>query len=523
MKVGIYVRLSKEDEDVRKQISGKQESESIQNQKSLLIQYAVERGYDIYNIYTDEDYSGADRDRPAFSRLIQDASEHKFDIVLAKSQSRFTRDMELVERYLHGKFPEWGIRFIALVDHADTDDANNKKARQINGLINEWYLEDLSINVRTVLTHKCQSGQHIGSFAPYGYAKDPANHNHLVVDPVAAAVVRRIFSMVLSGYGASRIAKTLNEEGIPSPTRYKQQQGLNFVPCHASRVTGLWTIASIRAILTNQTYTGDLVQGRHKKASYKSKKIVTLPKDKWIIVPNTHEPIITREAFEQVQQLRCERAVPCFYSGVIRPLAKKVFCGVCGGSMQLCSNGNHRQYLRCRIHACKPSLCKNRSISASALDEIVLQRIRQRLCDLLDPDKLNLSAFVKEAGERADALQRELDRLRSERQKRQGAVTALYQDHTAGVVNDEIFAQLDDGFRKDIEGFDRRIRALEEERAGTLADPAARYDALRQMAEELSQPQVLTRELVCALIDSVRVGPIDPETQNRAIEIRWRF
>lgn len=523
MKVGIYVRLSKEDEDVRKQTGTKQESESIQNQKSLLIQYAVERGYDIYNIYTDEDYSGADRDRPAFSRLIQDASQHKFDIVLAKSQSRFTRDMELVERYLHGKFPEWGIRFIALVDHADTDDANNKKARQINGLINEWYLEDLSINVRTVLTHKCQSGQHIGSFAPYGYAKDPADHNHLIVDPVAAAVVRRIFSMVLSGYGASRIAKTLNEEGIPSPTRYKQQQGLNFVPCHASRVTGLWTIASIRAILTNQTYMGDLVQGRHKKASYKSKKIVTLPKDKWIIVPNTHEPIITREAFEQVQLLRCERAVPCFYSGAARPLSRKIFCGCCGGSMQVCGNGKQYRYLRCRIHTYKPSLCPNRSISLDALDAIVLQRIGQRLSELLDPDKLNLSAFVKEAGERADALQRELDRLRRERQKRQGAVTALYQDHTAGVVNDEIFAQLDDGFRKDIEGFDRRIRALEEERAGTLADPAGRYERLHQMAREAGQPQALTRELVCALIDSVHVGPIGPESQKRNIEIRWRF
>ena len=523
MKVGIYVRLSKEDEDVRKQISGKQESESIQNQKSLLIKYAVERGYDIYNIYTDEDYSGADRDRPAFNRLIQDASEHKFDIVLAKSQSRFTRDMELVERYLHGKFPEWGIRFIALVDHADTDDANNKKARQINGLINEWYLEDLSINVRTVLNHKCQSGQHIGSFAPYGYAKDPADHNHLVVDPVAAAVVRRIFSMVLSGNGASRIAKTLNEEGIPNPTLYKQQQGLNFAPCQKSRVPGLWSTASVRTILTNQTYAGDLVQGRHKKASYKSKKIVTLPKDKWIIVPNTHEPIIPREMFEQVQRLCYERVVPCFYSGAARPLSKKVFCGCCGGSMQVCGNGKQYRYLRCRIHTYKPSLCPNRSISLDALDAIVLQRIGQRLSELLDPDKLDLSAFIRDAEDHADALQRELDRLRRERQKRQGAVTALYQDHTAGVVNDEIFAQLDDGFRKDIEGFDRRIRALEEERAGTLADPAARYDALRQMAEELSQPQVLTRELVCALIDSVRVGPIDPETQNRAIEIRWRF
>ena len=332
MKVAIYVRLSKEDDDVRKQSGGKQESESIQNQKSLLIKYAVERGYDIYNIYTDEDYSGADRDRPAFNQLIQDASEHKFDIVLAKSQSRFTRDMELVERYLHGKFPEWGIRFIAVVDHADTDDASNKKARQINGLINEWYLEDLSINVRTVLNHKCQSGQHIGSFAPYGYAKDPADHNHLVIDPVAAAVVRRIFQMVLSGYGATRIAKALNEEGIPNPTLYKQQQGLNFTPGQDSRVPGLWSTASIRYILTNQTYAGDLVQGRHKKASYKSKKILVVPKDKWIIVPNTHEPIIPREMFEQVQRLCYERVVPCFHSGAARPLSKKVYCGCCGGS-----------------------------------------------------------------------------------------------------------------------------------------------------------------------------------------------
>lgn len=523
MKVAIYVRLSKEDDDVRKQSGGKQESESIQNQKSLLIKYAVERGYDIYNIYTDEDYSGADRDRPAFNQLIQDASEHKFDIVLAKSQSRFTRDMELVERYLHGKFPEWGIRFIAVVDHADTDDASNKKARQINGLINEWYLEDLSINVRTVLNHKCQSGQHIGSFAPYGYAKDPADHNHLVIDPVAAAVVRRIFQMVLSGYGATRIAKTLNEEGIPNPTLYKQQQGLNFTPGQDSRVPGLWSTASIRYILTNQTYTGDLVQGRHKKASYKSKKILVVPKDKWIIVPNTHEPIIPREMFEQVQRLCYERVVPCFYSGAARPLSKKVFCSCCGGSMQVCGNGKQYRYLRCRIHTYKPSLCPNRSISLDALDAIVLQRIGQRLSELLDSDKLNFSTFTREAEEQADALQRELDRLKKERQKRQDSLASLYQDHTAGTVNDAVFAQLDASFRKDIEGFDRRIRALEEERTGMLADPAGRYERLHQIAREAGHPQALTRELVCALIHSVHVGPIDPQTQKRNIEIRWRF
>ena len=158
MKAAIYCRLSKEDED---KIG---ESESIQNQKSMLLQYALENGFDIYQIYSDEDYSGIDRNRPAFNAMIEAASEHKFDVVLAKTQSRFTRDMELVEKYLHGKFMEWGIRFIAVVDHVDTNDTANKKSRQINGLINEWYLEDLSTNVRSVLDHKRKEGLFIGSF-----------------------------------------------------------------------------------------------------------------------------------------------------------------------------------------------------------------------------------------------------------------------------------------------------------------------------------------------------------------------
>lgn len=143
MKAAIYCRLSKEDEGK----SG--ESESIQNQKSMLTAYAAEKGFEVYQIYSDEDYSGIDRERPAFNEMIRAASEHRFDVVLAKTQSRFTRDMELVEKYLHGKFIEWGIRFIAVVDHVDTGEAANKKSRQINGLINEWYLEDLSNNVRT--------------------------------------------------------------------------------------------------------------------------------------------------------------------------------------------------------------------------------------------------------------------------------------------------------------------------------------------------------------------------------------
>ena len=240
MKAAIYCRLSKEDED---KIG---ESESIQNQKSMLLQYAIEKGFDIYQIYSDEDYSGIDRNRPAFNSMLQAASEHQFDVVLAKTQSRFTRDMELVEKYLHGKFMEWGVRFIAVVDHVDTNDTANKKSRQINGLINEWYLEDLSTNVRSVLDHKRKEGLFIGSFARYGYCKDPNAKGKLIIDPEAADVVRRIFSMALNGIGAHKIARILNDEKIPSPTAYKQMNGIHYHIAAKNRNVGLWSIRQMK-------------------------------------------------------------------------------------------------------------------------------------------------------------------------------------------------------------------------------------------------------------------------------------
>ena len=293
MKAAIYCRLSKEDEY---KIG---ESESIQNQKSMLIQYAIEKGFDIYQIYSDEDYSGIDRNRPAFNSMIQAASEHKFDVVLAKTQSRFTRDMELVEKYLHGKFIEWGIRFIAVVDHVDTNDTANKKSRQINGLINEWYLEDLSTNVRSVLDHKRKEGLFIGSFARYGYCKDPNAKGKLIIDPEAAEVVRRIFSMALSGIGAHKIARILNDEKVPSPTAYKQQHGIHYHIAAKNPNADLWSSPTVYQMLHNQLYVGDMVQGRHKKVSYKSEKTIWLPQSQWIVVKTPMKPSLTGGRLKQ--------------------------------------------------------------------------------------------------------------------------------------------------------------------------------------------------------------------------------
>ena len=178
-KAAIYCRLSEEDQN---KASAEDDSASIQNQKSMLLQYAIQQGWEVFHIYSDDDYTGSDRNRPEFSRLLADAQAHKFDIILCKTQSRFTRELELVEKYIHGLFPLWGIRFVSIVDNADTDNKGNKKSRQINGLINEWYLEDLSTNVRSVLDHKRKEGLFIGSFARYGYCKDPNAKGKLIID-----------------------------------------------------------------------------------------------------------------------------------------------------------------------------------------------------------------------------------------------------------------------------------------------------------------------------------------------------
>ena len=191
-KVAIYCRLSEEDRNKQHETD---DSNSIQNQKSMLIQYVLEQGWEVYNIYSDDDYTGSDRRRPEFNKLLNDAEHRKFDIILCKTQSRFTRELELVEKYIHGLFPIWGIRFISIVDNADTANKGNKKSRQINGLVNEWYLEDMSENIRSVLTARRKNGFHIGAFALYGYKKDPEQKGHLIIDEEASAVVKEDFTL----------------------------------------------------------------------------------------------------------------------------------------------------------------------------------------------------------------------------------------------------------------------------------------------------------------------------------------
>lgn len=515
MRAAVYCRLSKEDEVLPG--SEAQESESIQNQRAMLLEYARQHGHEVTHIYCDEDYSGIDRTRPDFNRMLEAARAGEFELILVKTQSRFTRDMELVEKYLHGLFPLWGIRFIAVVDHVDTFDDANKKSRQINGLINEWYLEDLSANVRSVLTHKRRAGQYIAAFPLYGYAKDPADHNRLVIDPEAAGVVRRIFGLYLSGLGTTRIAQTLNRENLPPPGVYRRLKESN-TPYYIGVPRETWSKSTIHRLLTTRTYAGDLEQGRHRRISYKSCKTVWIPRRQWIVVPGTHPAIIDREAFDRVQQM-LHSGARSGTGGSIHPLAGRVVCGLCGRVMEQTASGrkgadgSRTRYFRCRTALRDRTLCPGQPyLPVAALETAVLARIRALLGPYLDPEDPSLCP----PGPDEDAAEREKRHLHAELERRRAAVEALYLDRCGGVVEEEEFQTLHRRFRQEITRLEQRLHALESAPAPESA-LAARQRRLRQAA---ALP-VLDRALVGLMVDRIRV--FAPENGTRRVEIDWNF
>lgn len=517
MKVAIYCRLSEEDKNKRTET---EDSESIQNQKSLLIQYAIEHQWEVYQIYSDDDYTGADRNRPAFNQLLSDAEQRKFDIVLCKTQSRFTRELEMVENIIHGKFIEWGIRFISVVDNADTALKGNKKSRQINGLINEWYLEDMSDNIKSVLTNRRKNGFHIGAFALYGYKKDPEQKGHLIVDEEAAAVVREVFTLFSQGYGKTAIAGMLNERGIPNPTEYKRLNGLRYQPPKTKNST-LWRYFAISDMLTNEIYIGNLVQGKYGSISYKSKVNKPLPKERWIRVENTHEPIIDRELWDRVQSMVEQKAKP-FTVGTIGLFAKKVRCMSCGYVMRSQKNrGKH--YLQCATRHTAKGACPGAFLSVSVLEQLVLTQLRQLAAEYLDTGELEERVqFQDRTQEQREKLLRGLERDRKQLDTCNKGIKSLYLDKVKGLITDDDFLEFSKEFYRDRERLQAQINNAQTE-MDSLSEKIQTAQQRREKIEQYVDVKQLTRPMVESLIDCIYVGTRDPMTKQRKVQIHWNF
>jgi len=376
-RVAIYVRLSDEDKNKGDK---DEKSESIKNQIALATKYSNEKNWHIYDIYIDDDWSGLDRDRPEFNRLLRDCEKGNIDIVLCKDMSRFSRDKIITEEYLETKFIEWGVRFIGLSDGVDTADKANKKSREINALVNQWYAEDISMKVRDALKIKRETGNFIGSFPPYGYKKSPHNKNKLEIDEVAANIVRLIFQLYLEGYGTTSIANILNDRKIPNPCTYKELTLNNYKNPLKKNSQSLWSKTSVKRILRNEVYIGVLQQHKNEKVHFKTKRRKQIPPEQWTVIENNHPPIIEKSIFFTVQKMMNARIRGSGH-GKIHLLAGKVFCKDCKSSLIKSSSGKYT-YLSCGLYLSSHASCTRHSIRLDLLLKLIEDRLKQQLLKL---------------------------------------------------------------------------------------------------------------------------------------------
>ncbi len=502
----LYLRLSKEDLHKRKEGD---DSISIKNQRLLLTEYALAKGYQIVDVYSDDDESGLYDNRPGFELMMEDARLGKFDLVIAKSQSRFSRNMEHIEKYLHHDFPLLGIRFIGVADYADTGNLGNKKARQINGLVNEWYCEDLSDNIRSVFKAKMKAGQFLGSSCPYGYRKDPENHNHLLVDAYAASVVRKIFALYLEGYGKGKIASMLSAEGVLIPTRYKQQ--VLGVPYSNSKLlpqTKAWSYQTVHTILGNPVYTGILVQNKYNKVSYKDKKKVKMPEESWIIAENTHEPIIDRHIFELAQERQRQRtkSVQGAPNGIF---SGRLFCADCKKSMErlYARNGEGRVigYI-CKTYKKQGKrFCGSHKILKGELEQAVLRSLNEEMANILtESDREELRRFEACLSNRErEETDGQLELLQGQLEKVQKYKKGAFEKYLDNVIMEADYKQYAAQYDGQIQELERHILALSGE---GLRKDAKQGTECADGFEGRINLEKLDRRIVSELIDRIEVG-----------------
>ncbi len=522
LKVGIYLRLSDEDRD---KINKEDVSESIKNQRHLLLEEIDKReNFLLVDEYCDEDLSGAGTYRPQFERLIKDCENQKLDVVLCKSQSRFSRDMEIVEKYINNKFIEWGVRFISLADNADTENKGNKKSRQINGLVNEWYLEDVSNNIRSAFSAKMKQGEFISPFASYGYDVSSEDNNKLVVDEVAASVVKNIFNLYIEGLGFTSIAKYLNDRNIPSPSLHKYLKGIKLnVISNRPREEIKWNTGAVKRILTNEVYIGHLIQGKRTTVSYKNKKIKRKDKSTWVKVKNTHKAIINEETYNKVQSLMKERSKP-MKTGNVHIFSGKVFCFLCKRPMRK-KNSSKYGYLVCSNNRDGYVDCINKcSIRYDELESIILDSINKKIEKYYDVNILRKYDFnsSNNFASKIKTLEISLENVKKELKKTKNYLKCLYEDKVNGIITTEQFRSLLEDYSKNENVYNKQIILINNE-IKCYMNKKENLENNDKIFSKYKKFTKLNKIIVDEFIDKIYIGKLNKEIKERDIQIKWNF
>ena len=518
--VGFYIRLSREDK------RGRDESESITNQRLILTDFLEQQDdgdqYIFAGEYVDDGVSGTtDEERENFQLLLKDIEKGKVNCVIVKNLARSFRNNGDQSYYLGDWFPRNNVRFISLyqqpIDTYKEPRNVQNLAVPVQGVLNEEHARGTSESVRRTFDKKREKGLHIGSFAVYGYEKDPKNRNALIIDPEAAKQVKRIFSWYQEGKSKNAIVHLLNDYGILCPSAYKRQKGLKYQNPNADMGKGLWSVMTVTGILKNQIYTGDMVQGRYRKKSYKIHVQEAVPEEEWFIVPNTHEPIIRREDFNQVQELlkRDTRTAPnqkslYLFSGFLR-------CGDCGKAMTR-SKVKNNVYYHCSTYknqsknACTKHTIRHRDLEPAVL-EVIRQLISTGVCYHEVIQEID-AAPKKES--RSDLLKGLIQTKEKELYRITHYKQSLYEDWKDGEITKRDYQQMKEDYERRSEAIQHILDHLQDkreelDRSNELENPV--LEAYRKSGNI----NELTRDILIQLVDHIRIY------ENGSICVKLRF
>ena len=510
--VAVYIRLSKEDGD-------KEESDSVGNQRRLLTEYIADKEELIlYDTYIDDGFTGTNFKRPSFQKMIKDIESGKVNCVIVKDLSRFGRDYIETGRFLERVFPDLGVRFISITDGIDSIKQVYDMLLPIKNIFNEQYARDISKKVQTAVKTKQKAGEFIGSFTSYGYKKSPTDKNKLIIDEYASQIVKRIFDMYIQGYGKQRIAMILNSEGVLCPTEYKKLNGSNYHNSNKLDSTTYWSYSSIDSTLKREMYIGNMVQGtRFQRMRGKQKK---LPKEDWIIVENTHEPIIDIETWDKVQMLLTKRTRKLDLKTNTNIFAGFLKCGDCGRAMAKnvwkLRDGTRVFDLYCgtyRRHG--KQYCTPHRLPLKVLEEIVLDDLKKivgsidNLKSLVKSQDLNVEKSKQIANTEINKIQLDLERVKKLKK-------AIYEDYKEELISKEDFLSYREDYSKKEELYLKQLEALEKKKEDSVTSDVFESPWLKRLLN-LKDIESLDREIVVEMIHHISVY------EDKKIKISYNF
>jgi DNA invertase Pin-like site-specific DNA recombinase len=504
----LYIRLSKEDD-------GTSESESVANQRSLLREFCAKHRIYVYDEYVDDGYSGGNFDRPAFTRMISDIEAKNVNMVITKDMSRFGRDYIQTGHDMERYFPEKSVRYISLLDGIDTGlELSANDITPFRAIINDLYAKDISKKIKSVKRDKQRKGLFIGWKPSYGYKSSPDNSNVLMVDDEAAAVVRDIFEMALTGMSCRQIAVRLNDKGVQTPAQYS-----NLKTARKGPYSGLWSSERVTFILKNRVYVGDMVQRRMEKVSYKSEKCRRLPESEWAIVENTHEPIIDRGTFERAGLMIESRKKTRLrtYDYLLKGL---IYCKECQTPLGVVNRPLVGQdttlYFLCRTYQrfTKNSACTSHCIKVDKVTDAVVDHIRAICAEYLDKKTGNevTKSVVEELADDSKA-EVEIKRLEQDISRITAKMDKLYDDRLTGIVEDDDFMRVYSQMKAQRSDMQERLDKL-----NIFSDEEPIFDqSIDELIEVFISSADTSRELLCSLVERVELS------QERELSIRFRY